>query len=449
MSDVLNILETPRIDGYWPKPRHRDFAAIGGDITVYREVLEISATEPFVTAEKLLSAEEGLRNRFRKLVLIQTPSKTNVRAMLSLLERFDWLQVDDKSRYTITLYGREVLARAANEARLFRREFAGHLHDCYIVPGWFVCRLHELNPNGQGEVILPAPPRLPGIGRRDWTDRKWPKQLDEVVVEAARHANKAIPGAFPIAVSEWLKKVVEIWDRLGSGSPPVNRYASAERNTFAVRERLFHAMREASVELLFGTINPVNGYPDFSSGAQPISYRAFSVWCPRLSEIEFIFYTDYHPRIAGRLIVPCGAFRDRSASASFEELSQIRDLSGRRLYLYQPTWRTVKSSFLRELLAVYRDESRQIGAFYVSLLVVRDEVCRRLRLSALLFDKLLESAYEDAIREMTINGKQFSISLESDIRPDQRSAIGLNQRPVYIHRIPHSLIAIGTSRAPR
>jgi hypothetical protein len=266
------------------------------------------------------------------------------------------------------------------------------------------------------------------------------------VAEVGKNANKVIPGAFPISIEAWLSKIIEIWNRLSLGSPPVNRYASAESNTYAVRERLFHAMREAGIELLFGIVNPVNNTADFISGLQPISYRAFSVWCPRLSEIEFIFYTDYHPRIPGRLIVPCGAFRLQSPSATFEELREIRDPRDRFLCLYQPTWIAIKSPFLKELLAVYREESQRIGAFYISLLVVRDEVCRRLRLSALLFDKLLESAYEYAISEMTMNGKQLSISLESDIRPDQRSAIGLNQRPVYIQRVPHSLIAIGTKR---
>jgi hypothetical protein len=443
MIEDIQVLEPFE---YWPKPRHRDFGTIGSDVVVYKEVLKFAASEPVLTAEMLLSPEQGLRNRFRKLVLIQTPSKTNVQGMLTLLERFYWLQADEKARFSITKNGKDVLSRSVNDPRSFRREFAGKLNESYTVPGWFISRLHDLNPQGQGEIILPAPPRLPGIGRREWTDQTWPKLLDEVVMESGKNANNIIPGSFPISLEVWLSKVKEIWSRLGSGSPPVNRFSSADRNTYAVRERLFHAMREAAIELLLGKLNPVNKCPDFSSGPQPISYRAFSVWCPRLSEIEFIFYTDYHPRVAGRLIVPCGAFRSPSNNQEFEELPSIKNPANHSLWLYQPNWQEIKNKFLKELLAVYREESRHIGAFYVSLLVVRDEVCRRLRLSSLLFDKLLECAYENAIREMTMNGKQFSISLESDIRPDQRSAIGLNQRPVYIHRIPHSLIAIGSNK---
>ena len=443
MTDHSTILESVDIEPVWQKPRHRDFAAIGSDVEVYQEVLKFSADEPFLTAEILLSPEQGLKNRFRKLVLIQSPTKTNARGMLTLLEHFGWLN-EDNSRFTITNSGREVLAQTKNDIRLFRREFAVQLHDCYQVPGWFVSRLHTLNPAGQGEIILPAPPRLPGIGRRGWAENAWPMQLDEVVIDSARKANAVIPGAFPISLEIWLKKVIEIWNRLSLGSPPVNRFAIAEKNTYAVRERLFHSMREAAIELLFGITDPINHCQDFSCGPQPISYRAFSVWCPRLSEIEFIFYTDYHPRIPGRLIVPCGAFRDQVAGSTFEEIPAIQNPICQSLYLYQPTWSAVKQPFLKELLAVYREESRHIGAFYVSLLVVRDEVCRRLKLSSLLFDKLLENAYENAIQEITMNGNQLSISLESDIRPDQRSAIGLNQRPIYIHKIPHSLIAIGT-----
>jgi hypothetical protein len=449
MRDQMLIADS--VGRYWPTPRHRDFAAIGGDTSVYQEVLEVALSEPFVTADKLLSPEEGLRNRFRKLLLIQTPTKTNVRAMLSLLARFGWLQTDEKekTKFTLTPDGSKVISAAAQDPRVFRRRFAIELHKCYTVPGWFVHRLHELNSRGQGEVILPAPPRLPAVGRREWTDRSWPKHLDVVVVEAAKNANKVIPGAFPISADEWLRRVKAVWKRLGAGEPPVNRYATAEKSTFAVRERLFHAMREAAIDFLFGRVNPINGMPDFESVfSSPISFRAFSVWCPRLSETEFIFYTDYHPRIPGRLIVPCGAFRERSI-LPFEPLPGIIDPKGRTLCLYQPKWTAIKSEFLDVLVTVYREESRTLGAFYVSLLIVRDEVCRRLRLSAMLFDSLLAQAYEDTIRESTVNGKQFSISLESDIRPDQRSAIGLNQRPVYINRVPHSLIAIGTYRTPK
>jgi len=182
MSDVLDILAMRPIYPYWPKPWHRHFAAIGGNVSVYREVLEIAGSDSNITAEKLLSPEQGLRNRLRKLVLIQTPSKTNVRAMLSLLERFGWLSTDERARYNITALGNLVLAEASKDARNFKRRFAVHLDECYVVPGWLVARLHELNPGGQGEIILPAPPKLLGLGRRKWGDKKWPDELDEIVV---------------------------------------------------------------------------------------------------------------------------------------------------------------------------------------------------------------------------------------------------------------------------
>ena len=435
----------------WGRPQSRDFKALG-DIHVYAEVLQVASVEPFVTEEKLLSPEEGLRNRFRKLLLIQGPTKTNVRAVLSLLQRFGWLNADDKSRFTITPDGRLV---ALLSPHAFRRLVAQNLHRTYTIPGWFVSRLYDLNRAGQGEIILPAPPKQLGLGRREWAKGDWAAELDAVVKAAGNHANQVLSGAFPVEIGSWLSKVREVWERLAAGSPPIKKGSggvsvrSRGSTTYGVRERLFHAMREAAIELLFGIRRPNDRGEDFPPGPHPIPYRAFTVWCPRLSELEFIFYTDYHPRITGRLIVPCGAFRYAPGTPDFEEISGVRDRTGRTLFLFQPSWDRMKSRFLAALLAVYRDESRRVGAFYVSLLAVRDEVCRQLRLSNLLFDSLLERAYEEAIRETAVIGRQFSISLESDIRPEQQSAVGLNQRPVYIYRVPHSLIAIGTNRSAR
>jgi hypothetical protein len=83
---------------------------------------------------------------------------------------------------------------------------------------------------------------------------------------------------------------------------------------------------------------------------------------------------------------------------------------------------------------------------YVSLLNVRDEVCRQLRLSAHRFDSLLEIACRTTVRSGVTAHDSVSISLESDITSEQKGAVGLNRRPVYINNVPHSLIAIASCR---
>jgi hypothetical protein len=458
MSSPLTIASVarPRLSSSthhrWQKPEDRDFAALIAH-QLYGEVLHIAAVEPFVNAEKLSSPEEGLRDRFRNLLLIQRTTQTNVRALLSILERFGWIGAEgkDRQRFTLTPRGREVAVLNQSDPKGFRRLVASQLHQRYVVPGWFVSRLHHLNPDGQGEIVLPAPPRTFPGGRKRWKDGDWINELDKVVLEATRTVNGQLPGSFPIEAGRWVETVRSTWERLGQGAPPQNRFAktrieSGEKTTFAIRGRLFHAMREAAVDLLFGAVPPDGDEADFEGGQNPIHSRSFTVWCPRLSELEFIFYTDYHPRIAGRILVPCGAFRSAANSAEFEELPDIRDRLGRSLFLFQPTWPAIRGKFWNVLIETYRHESKRIGAFYVSLLAVRDEVCRQLRLSAQCFDRCIETAYLEAIQEATVNGKHLSISLESDIRPEQRSAVGLNQRPVYIHKVPHSMIAIGVSK---
>ena len=217
---------------------------------------------------------------------------------------------------------------------------------------------------------------------------------------------------------------------------------------YAPRGRLSQAIREASVDLLFSAYRPLRQFPmpielcDFRSGKHPIPPRAFRAWCPRLDALEFVFYTDWHPLISGRLIFPCASFREAGDAPPFEVLSRIRDPAGRSLFLYQPTWEYMKERFMRVLLDCYGRLSRRVGALYLSLLDIRDEVCRQLRLSSIVFDNLLETAYEELVREDITIGERVSISLESDIRPEQRSGYGMLRRPVYIGGVPHSLIAI-------
>jgi hypothetical protein len=80
-----------------------------------------------------------------------------------------------------------------------------------------------------------------------------------------------------------------------------------------------------------------------------------------------------------------------------------------------------------------------MGTLYVSLLDVRDEVCRQLRLSTTIFDKFLAHAFRESLHSEAAQ----SISIESDVREDQRSGSGLLRRPVWIDGVPYSLVAIG------
>lgn len=442
----------------WPTPKSRDFAALN-DPGLYAEVLAVASADGDVSVARLMSEEGGLRQRLRRLWLVEKSTKTSIRGVLSALQRFGWLAAPDSARgqYILTAEGRDVATTTLKDATVFRRVLARKMHEIYVIPGWLVARLLALNPEGQGEVVLPSPPRDWRPEARPWEESRWTGDLADQAKGSADNARRSFPGSFPISNKNWLDAVRQAWQRLSSRtrrqvSRTGQRHGHEEERrriaTFSPRGRLAGAMREAAVGLLFGLLSPRRNACDFLSCDHPIPPRSFRAWCPRLDDLELVFYTDCHPRIAGRLLFPCAAFHQSSPGSGFERIEGIFDPQGAGLWLHQPTWSAVGPQFLRVLADTYGHVSQEVGSAYVSLLDVRDEVCRQLRLSSRLFDELLETACQETFRERLADHGALSISLETDIRPEQRSGHGLLRRPVYIEGVPHSLIAVATTRAP-
>jgi hypothetical protein len=198
-------------------------------------------------------------------------------------------------------------------------------------------------------------------------------------------------------------------------------------------------MRRATLRLLFDRVPYGSRVPDFPGQKPPFYLRSFEVWCARLQALELLFYTDWHPSVAGRLLFPVAVFRSQEgASKQFDCLSEIVHPDGRILCLHQPDWPAWRERFWQVLVNVHRPISQRVRARYVSLLDVRDEVCRQLRLSAHRFEEFLERA----LQEKPPPGCPWHISAETDMREDLQSARGLARRPVYIRRVPHTLIAM-------
>ncbi len=443
----------------WPSPQSRNFAELSDPI-IFAEVLEITYEEGSVSLPKLTSEDEGLRKRLRHLWVVEKPTRTTINGVLSAMEKFGWLTDNQHGLFQLTKDGLEMLSISKNEKH-FRRKLAEQMHKRFIVPGWLISRLYALNPNGQGEIILPTLPTDwqsswgPGMGA-NWSD-EWSRQL----ITSADRIRSLFPGSFPIGNEEWIDLVQASWKRLATTKPstPLKEAKNTEGQAtirpygkwLTPRARLAQAMREAAIQYLFSSYSPVfyNAptvqVADFSSIKHPIPPRAFSAWCPRLDALEFIFYTDFHSQISGRLLFPCGIFREKAPTPPFERVFKISDPQGRNLYLHQPTWDDIHDQFINTTLDTYKRISKKVGAIYISLLDVRDEVCRQLRLSSILFDDLLETAYRESIQESKTL-KNITISLESDIREEQRSGHGLLRRPVYISKVPHSLIAISLKK---
>lgn len=436
----LHMEHPSKGNGLWSQPRSRG-VGLFTDPTLYAEALQLAHERSVVTASYL---QRELGQRLRGLLFVEQQSLRVARDLVRELRLFGWLQAEGKlarppanAPYTLTPEGHEALAESRRDGRAFQRRLAVQLHQVYIVPGWFVNRLWQINPQGQGEVILPTP--LPGWQpqSRPWVDCEWNAELEYKTLEAAKQARLASPVAFPIAENDWVNGVREAWRRLSTLSPR-GREAKKPIASYGPRRRLAQSMLEAAVTLLFGRVPYDSQKPDFPNETPPLYSRTFRAWCPRLESLEFIFYTDWHPKVRGRLLFPTALFRSGALSDRFKIVPQILHPDGRFLYLHQPAWPIMRDEFWQTLIATHQRVSRQVGSLYVSLLDVRDEVCRQLRLSAAHFDEFLGAA----LQELPRHDFPWSISIETDIREEQRSGYGLLRRPVYIQGIPHTLIAV-------
>jgi hypothetical protein len=433
----------------WPRPKSRTIKELNDPI-LFLEVLHICQEQGVISTLNLMNQEDGLRRRFRGTWSIGESTLTTVQGLISAMLGFRWLDhlEPDTGLFILTEAGLQV---ARLPERQFRRVLAEKMQERYVIPGLFIALLYCINSDGGGEVILPAPLREWQPEPRKWQDTEWNVELREQALTSARRIKSLSPKAFPANLDEWIEEVEAVWNTLGKAKQKrvakVKGYEPArdkpQVETYSLKSRLSLSMRDASIKLLFD--KALKNKLHSSAYRRFLPPRSFFAWCSQLDSLEFLFYTDYHPSIAGRVIVPCCAFRSSAANVSFEEISSIVDPQGRVLHLYQPKWNTIKRDFVRTLIEVYLPMSKRIGSRYISVLDVRDEVCRQLRLSAILFDSLLETSYQETIREEVLPGQSVSISLESDIRPDEQKVGRRQRRPVFVQGIPHTLIAIANT----
>ena len=454
MEQHESILETIANYKNWPEPKSKDFGEVRDPI-LFLEVLGITHNEGRVSLSKLNSESTGLSKRLQNLWIVDKPKPTTMKGILSAMKGFNWLVETNPGEYELSKEGLEIYQISSNK-HIFRRKLIAKMYERYTTPGWLVSRLIKLNPKDQGLIILPSPLKKWMPDLVPWENYAWTSEYANEVVNSVKKARMVFPGSFPVDDADWVEQVKHNWNQLSSGvRRRVAKIKAGQQvkekpgvKFFSPRERLTQAMRDASVDLLFSPWSTVNkSYSGFrvlevGSKLYRLPSRSFRAWCPRLEALELIFYTDYYPSVSGRLIFPCGVFRENAPIPPFEKIEEIKDPEGRFLYLYQPEWETSRVQFVNTLLSVYSTVSRRVGSLYVSLLDVRDELCRILRLSSILFDNYLENAYRESIRGDISILKKISISIESDIRPEQTSAYGLLRRPVYVDNIPESLIAI-------
>lgn len=407
------------------------------DLNLYVEALKLAKSHGYVNVPML---EKNLSERVIGLKYIETFKKRTFQDLIRELVKFRYLVKKD-SDYYLTQPGIELIGLYSNSISRYYDTILERMNAEYVIPGWFVHRLWNINPDGQGQVVIPSPIKNWKPEKKKWEDNKWDDELDRITTETHAQINKRLASSFPIDLLFWKIKVKDEYERLGTQKQRIIAKKTKENigkrmEYFAPRGRLTQAMKNVSVVLLFGS--EFNSLKDFLSRNPPMTARNFMVWCPRLESFELIYYSDYFEEIPGRLLFPCSVYKTQNKSENYELIKSIKAPNEKFLYKHKPLYESFKANFLETLVEVYEKRYNKEGIIYVSLQQVRDEVCRLLRLSAATFELFLQYLFKDSVARRI----DYSIAIETDIREDQKSGFQVQRRPVYINNAPHSLIAI-------
>jgi hypothetical protein len=428
---------------FWPVPKSKS-VGLFTDFSLYYDALRLCKSLGIINLNVL---QKELSER---VIGIRYIEQLKTRAFLDLireLNEFKFIKQKDHNVkidlafYEITTEGLELIVVYETNKKQFLRILSSKMYELYTVPGWIIDRLWKINPTGQGQVIIPAPIKSWNPSSYINKNYSWNSHLEEQVVLTFNKVNSLITNSFPVDLNLWIYWVKNEYERLGSVKTRTSKNLESDsrkkdRKSFAPRRRLATAMRTSALQLLFS--NEYNQVADYRYNTPIMHERSYMAWCPRLESLELIYYSDYYKEIPGRLLFPLTIFRKNTDSNDFEINNQISAPNGDNLHYYQPKWTNFKMEYIEVLYNVYQNLHNSLRILYVPLQDVRDEVCRILRISSLLFEKFLEEAFKESL----IRKINFSIALETDIREDQRSGSQILRRPVYIQSIPHSLIAI-------
>lgn len=403
------------------------------EMRLYGIVLTIVKSFGYLTIDLL---QQEIPERIKGLIVVNTISKRTCDDLIRELLYFEFLKRNKIDNvYSITDEGNSYLELLAHAPQSAKDLLLKKTQEVFITPGWFINRLWELNPMGQGQIVIPTPVRssIGKLSSRVWDDYQWNPQVDAATEETYIQIKKALPTSFPIDYEVWEKKVKMEYERLGTLKPKTRKRTPH----FSSRKRLSLAMQNVSVKYFFSKVNPLTDKLELPDNKRSdMTHRAFMIWCPRLEYFNLLVYTDYLDAIPGRLVYPISKFKDIKSYQGFCEITFIENLKCQHLYLYHPSWEQIRNTFITVLYNVYQRLYREQWIIYVSIQDIRDEVCRQLRFSPADFEDFLSRAYQCSLKREI----EYSISLETDLRLDMK--VQLNRRGVIVDNKMYTLIAI-------
>jgi len=320
-----------------------------------------------------------------------------------------WLE-PEASRWSLTRDGKALanthpMARVDAFAR--RLALANEQHNQQVVSR-LLQRMWDLNPSGQGAVILPQPPLGAVLDSlttlRSLLVRQFPRWSQDLQQQMAGFVE---PETFEPIIEVIVESLTSRWEEMR----PHER-----------RNRTLALITERFVELMFGHI---------------MTASDVEIWQSRLDWAGLTHTARHLPGLAGQVWFPVGAFRPTGDDA----FTPVEGLTSRGLtfYRYTPTGTGFQARFGDTLLEGYREQQRQERVEYVSLLAVRDWVCYRLRISHAIFESTLQDVFPRALR----GELGFTIALEVDITPIERERLRKSRaRAVVIDSVPRYIIAM-------
>ncbi|MBQ7947001.1 MAG: hypothetical protein IJ277_02410 [Bacteroidaceae bacterium] len=419
----------------WPTPK---LYGVGHftEYNLYKEALSIALSKGFISKDVLI---REIPQRIKGLIVVDSISKTSYQDLIRELLYYDFIAKnnDGIDKYVITEDGEKFLQLCEDNKEDAMDFLLGVMQKVFVTPAWFVARLWELNPSGQGQLVIPLPIKEWHPKSKKWSENAWTDELEIISLKTIDRIKKRIPGSFPFEEDKWIEELKTEYIRLGKQHPKTNNLDIDEWDVqYSQRNRLSLAMKTVAVRKFFSRENPKTRQMDFPNKRSDMTHRSFMVWCPRLEAFDMIFYTDNHPDISGRLLFPISVFKEQLDSQKYVIKTEVKNISGVPLSVHMPKWETTKSLFIETLIEVYQRYYDKQTIIYISLQDIRDEVCRLLRISPKLFELFLQKTYELSIQREI----RYSISLETDLRLDMK--VQINRRGVYLNGIMYSLIAV-------
>lgn len=414
----------------WPSPK---LFGVGQfvEMRLYSIVLTIAKSFGYITIDLL---QQEIPERIKGLVVVNSISKRTYDDLIRELLYFEFLKRYKKDNiYSITDDGIYYLDLLADNPTRAKDLLLKKTQEVFITPGWFINRLWELNPLGQGQIVIPTPVRSSLLPSRLWDDYEWNNQVESATEETINQIHKVLPNSFPIDYDTWVNMVRKEYERLGSLKPKTRKRSPH----FSSRKRLSLAMQNVTVKHFFSKNNPLTGEHELPDNKRSdMTHRAFMIWCPRLEYFNLLVYSDYISAIPGRLVYPISKFKDTDQYVGYCEKQYIENPQCQYLYVFHPSWEQIRESFVTVLYNVYQKLYREQWIIYVSIQDIRDEVCRQLRISPADFEQFLSKSYQCSLKREI----EYSISLETDLRLDMK--VQLNRRGVIVDKKLYTLIAI-------